>query len=305
MKKRLLIILITLAPLTVICQQDYMIDQYMFNGLYLNPAYAGSHDYFNTSALFRTQWVSFEGSPMSELFSIDGPISDKNMGLGLLLANDNIGVTTQSDAYANYSYSLKLGERAKLAFGLKAGATFFKAKYSDHVYWDEGDEMLVSDQKHWMPNFGTGIYFYSDRIYAGVSVPHLLNYKPETFLTLDNNSYQLERHYYFTAGGGIDIGESFLLKPSLLLKYVPNAPLQGDISVSGLIGELVWVGFTYRTNASIMGIVQVQINNQFRLGYAYDRPTTDLRHFSSGSHEVMIAYMFMMKKEKAFMPSFF
>ena len=128
--KKHLIILFALVTIAVKGQQDVMVSQYMFNGLFLNPAYAGSHKYISSSLLQRTQWVGFSGAPRTLLLAVDGLVpSTENMGLGLIVSNDRIGSTEQTDVYANYAYQIKLG-KGKLAFGLKAGVSnyIFKKK---------------------------------------------------------------------------------------------------------------------------------------------------------------------------------
>ena len=98
-----------ISGLTTIAQQEMMVSHYMFNGLLLNPAYAGTHDYFTATALHRSQWVKFDGAPVSQIVSIDGPIANKRLGIGLLIHNDKIGIISQQDVAANIAYNLPVG----------------------------------------------------------------------------------------------------------------------------------------------------------------------------------------------------
>ena len=161
-------------------QQEPMVSQYMFNGLFLNPAYAGSQQCLTTTMLFRKQWVGFEGSPYNFTASADMPLVDNTMGVGLVVTNDNIGVTNQTDIVGNYSYNIKLGsEESRLAFGLKAGMSIYSAKVSELTTWDEADPMFGSDiQGQVIPKFGFGMYYHQQgKWYAGFSIPTLLAYE--------------------------------------------------------------------------------------------------------------------------------
>src|SRR5687768_15847649 len=57
-------------------QQQPMYTQYMFNGLVINPAYAGSAETFTATALFRKQWVGMTGAPETQTFSAHSPVDD-------------------------------------------------------------------------------------------------------------------------------------------------------------------------------------------------------------------------------------
>ncbi|MBK9286452.1 MAG: type IX secretion system membrane protein PorP/SprF [Flavobacteriales bacterium] len=81
----LLALLCTLCGSSAFAQQEVMVSQYMFNGLFLNPAYAGSHHYTSASLLHRDQWVNMEGAPRTSMLGIDGPVMGDRMALGFTL----------------------------------------------------------------------------------------------------------------------------------------------------------------------------------------------------------------------------
>jgi type IX secretion system PorP/SprF family membrane protein len=294
MKNLFSLYIVMLIPSLMFAQQDPLVSQYMFNGLYLNPAYAGSHKYYNVTSLYRKQWVNVDGAPSTQILSMDGPLKGKNVGLGLLLSNDQIGVSKQTDFYGNYAYHINLGKDLKLSMGLRAGGSYYRAKLTSLTVWDGNDQVFSQDVKgQFLPNFGTGLYLYSSKLFVGLSAPHLVNYKPKTTFYIDKtNSPQLIRHYYLNAGYVFDGNQNVIFKPSILIKYLANAPLQADFNLNVLFHRFIWIGASYRTKDSFVGIVEIQANKKLRIGYAYDHPINSLQRYTSGSHEIMLAYDF-------------
>ncbi|MBL7890266.1 MAG: type IX secretion system membrane protein PorP/SprF [Bacteroidia bacterium] len=288
-------------------QQDVMVSQYMFNGLLLNPAYSGSHPYFSSTLLHRSQWVKFDGAPMTQILAVDGPIKNKNMGVGLIVLHDQVGATDQTDIYANYSYHLKLG-KGKLSFGIKAGVSRYLFNTDQLTYWDAGDAVYDQGNKltAWLPKFGFGMYYYTDKWFGGLSVPTLLAYdKNYTFGADVNRSSFLDRHYMATGGVIIRLNDNFKMKPSTLIKYVPTAPLQADINLNFLYKDQFWLGASYRTGDAVSAIIEYQTNFRFRVGYSYDFTLSNIRRYSSGTHEIMIGYDFGKDLSKVKTPRFF
>lgn len=308
MKKFILLIATYFITMSLIAQQDMMFSQYMFSGSFLNPAYTGSHKYSTAAFLYRKQWVNVEGAPTSQFLSYDTPLKNRNVGLGGLISNDQIGVTKKTDIYGNYSYKLKLdnAERHTLSFGLRGGVSYYRANLTALSYWDK-DEVFEEDiNSSFMPNIGTGIYYYSERSYAGLSVPHLLNYDPETALNIKmNNVAKLVRHYYFTTGTAIELSDKLIIKPSTLVKFTPNTPIEFDFNVNLLIDEKIWIGGSYRTDDAAVAILEILATKQLRVGYSYDFPISEMNNYTSGSHEIMLAYDFGYEILKMKSPRFF
>ncbi len=297
--KKLLFTIATFAGTLAYAQQDPMISQYVFSGHFLNPAYAGSHDYANLTVLGRKQWVGFEGAPLNSYLSFDMPLKEKNLGVGALIGNDNIGVSNRTDVAGTVSYHLKVSDKAKLSAGIRAGVSYYRARLSDLVYWDQQDAVFQNNiNGKVLPNAGFGIYYYTQRFYAGVAIPNVINYKPETALSVSmNNAPFLERHYFATAGVVIPAGDNLEIKPAVLVKYVARAPLQADFNLNFLFYRTVWVGVSYRTGDGIQGLAEYQATDRLRIGYAYDFALTPMRNYNTGSHEIMIAWDFI-KEEK-------
>ena len=191
MKKILSVLFLQSFLLGAYAQQDIMVSKYMFNGLFLNPAYGGAHPYFTARLSYRTQWTGFTGAPKTQLFELDGPLAKDKMGIGCIISHDKIGVTEQTDFFATYSYKIKLGS-GKLSFGLRAGVSDYRAQLTSLTYWDASDVVFTSDIKSALiPKFGFGIYYYTGKYYAGLSIPTLIAYdKDYTFsVDLEKSSY--------------------------------------------------------------------------------------------------------------------
>lgn len=307
MKKTIILILIAIAGF-VRAQHDVMISQYMFNGLFLNPAYAGSHKYFSSTLLHRNQWVNFTGAPKTFLASVDGliPTKSENMGMGLIISNDRIGAREQTDIYANYAYQLKFKNNDKLAFGLKAGVSNYQFKNEKLTYWDGNDQVFAGRKSAWLPKFGFGAYYFSANWYAGLSIPTLLAYDSKKDFSFDvTQASFLQRHYYLYGGYVFKLNEQFKLKPSALIKYLPSSPMEADINVNLMYKDQIWIGAGYRSLDGLVFMAEYQTNTRFRVGYAYDAPLTKMKLYSAGSHEIMIGYDFGKNIVKIKTPRYF
>lgn len=307
MKKIVLIILIAALYMPEAkAQQDPLLTQYMFNGLFLNPAYAGSHPYWSSTLTFRNQWVGLEGAPETGIAAVDGPLPNQNMGLGVVFFHDRIGVTRQNTMVFNYSYSIKTNSDSKLAFGINAGFSQYSAQLTDLTVWDN-DVVFQNDlTSKVLPKFGAGAYYYAEKYYVGLSIPTLFAYQSgvDFSLNLTNSSF-LRRHYLLTGGYVFDVAENIKLKPSVLGKYVQNTPFEVDINLSAIYKNAYWVGVSYRSKDAVAIILEYQTNLFFRIGYSYDITLTDLSNYSYGSHEIMLGIDFGKDLTKVKTPRFF
>ncbi|HET6990543.1 MAG TPA: type IX secretion system membrane protein PorP/SprF [Bacteroidia bacterium] len=292
---RILFLFICLAPMALRAQQDPMVSQHMFSGHFINPAYAGSHPYANITALGRKQWVGFDGAPFTTYLSFDMPVKNKRLGVGGLLSSDQIGVTSRLEAVGTIAYHLPVGDRATLSAGLSAGITHYHAELTKLTIWDQNDQTFVNNiNGKILPVAGLGIYFYTERFYAGLSIPNVISYKPGTAINIGMNDVPfLERHYFGTIGYAIPAGKNLDIKPSVMVKYVPNSPLQADLSLHFFFYKTLWVGATYRSGDGLVGMAEYQATKNLRVGYAYDMSLSHLQNYNSGSHEIMLAWDFV------------
>lgn len=307
--KKIYIVLALLLGLSqgVVAQQDAIVSQYMFNGMFLNPAYTGSHKFYNATVTYRRQWVGFEGAPTTQIISLDGPLRGTNSGIGFLASNDKIGVTRQTDVYGYYAYHLPVAKETRLSMGLRGGVDYYRADLTDLEVWDQEDQVFASDiNGRVLPNFGAGLYLYGPHYYVGAAAPRLVNYDEATRFSANlRDAPNTLRHYYLHAGYVFDQNQDVIFKPNFLLRYVNNAPVQADINLNVLFVQTIWVGASYRTGDAIVGILELQATKRFRIGYAYDHPINDIRRYTNGSHEFMLSYDFGLDIMKMRSPRYF
>lgn len=299
--KRIIIFALILSFQRVSAQQEFMITHYMFNGLALNPAYAGVHEGISLSFLYRNQWVGFEGAPNTQLASIHSPINGRPISLGAVLFRDQLGLSTEYGGYFSYAYRIPVGRKLKLSMGLQFSTHSYGVEYSkaENSVFDAGDNLGDITEFKW--NFGTGLMLHSDRLFVGVSVPQVLN-KKLGVNDPDGNFSKLIRHYYFYTGYAFSISRDLVLKPNILIKSVENAPLQVDLNANALIKNVLWIGVSYRSMDSIDGLIGFQITPQMQFSYATDFTLTDL---DNQSHEVMLNYVFSFPTKKILTPRYF
>lgn len=284
-------------------QQDIMFTQYMFNGMAINPAYAGSHDALSLTALYRKQWVNIEGAPSSLTFSAHSPLPKERWGVGLLLSNDKIGINNVTNIMASGSYYIPVSEKGKLALGIQLGINSIRSDFSDLTVDDPNDEYLqVTDVTAMKPNIGAGLYYYTNAAYIGFSAPRLLQ---NNFENQGVVARKQQRHYFLTGGHIFTLSPNFKIKPNFMMKVVEGAPIELDLNANVLFIERLWLGLSWRSLDSFDAIIQFHVNEQLSIGYAYDFTTTELGNYTSGSHEIMINYLFKFDKYKVLTPRYF
>lgn len=283
---------------TVFGQQDPQYTQYMYNMNILNPAYAGSKGIPSIGLLGRTQWVGVEGAPKTVTLAMHAPVG-KAVGLGLSIIHDEIGPVKEDNVYADFSYTIFTSDEGRLAFGLKVGVTFMDVRELTMV---DPDPLNIPINQT-SPNFGAGIYYYTNKWYLGLSAPNFLETKHLEKEGGIVSTASEKMHYFLTSGYVFDIADNLKLKPSTMIKATEGAPLSVDLSLNLLVDERVELGLSHRLDDSISGMVGFQVNDDFRIGYAYDYTTSRFGDFNSGSHEIMLLFDFNRKNIKS--PRFF
>ena len=308
MKTKLILILLLLTS-TLRAQQDAQFTQYMYNTINVNPAYAGSRQAMNIFALHRTQWVGLDGAPVTNTVSVNTPVNDTKIGLGVSLISDRIGPSDENNLAVDFSYSIDTSEKFKLAFGIKASANLLNINFDKLNQYDPNDYSFENNiDNKFSPNIGVGFYWYSDKTYIGLSAPNLLETKHfDRYAGTGANSYVARErvNYYLTAGHVFDLDYNLQFKPALMTKLVQGAPLQVDVSANFLINEKFTVGAAYRWSAAISALVGFQVSDSWFIGYGYDLETTRLANYNSGSHEIFLRYEIFRKFNRITSPRFF
>ena len=265
-------------------QQDVMISQYLFNGLLINPGYACSHPYTSSSLLHRSQWNQFDGAPTTSVVAIDGALRNNSMGVGILMLHDQIGLTTQTDVSMSFAYRMRLGA-GRLALGLKGGLANTRADLFSAQTTDPGDPNYSENQQiQQSAKFGFGAYYHMQRFYVGMSIP--------TLMALGPNAQTNTPHLLTTAGVVMKVSSGVMLKPSVLVKMVEAAPAQLDLNLHALFQEKIWLGAGWRSGDAVVGMFEVQVTPELRIGYARDFTLSEIRDYSAGSNEILIGFDF-------------
>jgi type IX secretion system PorP/SprF family membrane protein len=315
MKKNYLLMFCLLMPAITAPAQTLRFSQYTFNGLSLNPAYAGYKESWYCNAAYRHQWTDMPGAPRTGAVSIDGTPNTpgKRLGLGLQCAFDKLGPQQTLSMYGSYAYRIPLDENGnkRICFGIGAGLTQYSLDGGALQYNHDNDEIIpLIRLRRLVPDFRFGIYYYSPRYYAGISVMDLLSgYMDGPRYNWRGNDYAAiskTRHYYLTAGARWPLSAQVSLKPSFLLKEDFNNPTQLDLNAAVLIKELLWIGASWRTAVrlwdqaqlprnlsqqdAVCFMIEIYASKTMRLGYAYDYTLNGLASYEKGSHEISLGY---------------
>lgn len=305
MKRLVILLVVLLATSGVQGQQDPQYTHYMYNMNIVNPAYAGSHDATHLNFLARTQWVGLDGAPETITFGVHAPVG-KRVGLGLSAIADKLGPLREQNIYGDFSYTLPLdGETKKLAFGLKAGFTMIHADFPNLLLANQNDRAFENKLNRVLPNFGLGVYYHTDRFYAGLSMPNIL----ET-LWFEKDQGKITKasertHLFATAGFVFNASDDLQLKPSALVKAVTGAPLSIDVSLNALFAQKFEVGLSYRLDDSISGLMTLRASRSMRIGYSYDHTISGLGDYNSGTHEIILLFNFDFERDQLKSPRFF
>lgn len=270
-------------------QQRPLQSLYMFDPLLINPAYAGTQVQLSATTIYRNQWVNLDGAPKTFTATIHSGFMDTKMGLGIILGNDQIGIHNDLSFYGVYSYKIKVSRKGTLSMGIQGGFNNIRSDYTRLNLKSQSDPNLSGVITQLKPNIGSGAFYYQKDLYVGFSVPQLIN---NTVFDREGNgnlSKQL-RYYYLQGGFSKNLSHNVKVMPSTLIRFQEEAPISFDANATFVFHEVVGLGVSYRLNEGAVGLFELQINENFHVGYAYDFTTSALNQFSSGSHEIMINY---------------
>ena len=285
-------------------QQDVQLTQYASALQLTNPAYVGTSGRLNVTGVARNQWVGFDGAPTSQVLLLNTPFLRYKFGLGLTLIRDEIGPTTNTLVYINAAYNFHVTKSLKLSMGLSGGfnannldaASFSPASLNDPA-------ISFENQTEFLPNFGTGIYLYSNEFYLGLSTPKLLKNDYKDAGQVENSGSE-EQHFFIIGGYLFKIDDKWKAKPSFSLKMVKGSPLSVDITANAIYNDKIWFGIMYRHGDALGAIFQYQVTDRLRAGYSYDLPFTEMRN-SGGSHEILVSFDLIFKGKKIVTPRYF
>jgi len=300
-------------------QQLPQFSQYMFNGLHVNPGYAGYKGEPYLQSTYRSQWTDFPGAPKTLTLTADLSANEGLMGFGLSLLSDQLGPARTSSGLLTYAYRIQTGDESYLGLGLSGGVSEYAIDGSmlnpndfDDVHIPEGRVNFFT------PNLNTGIFFHTPRLYAGLSAYNLVG---KNSLAKEDIALAYHHiHYYLTAGVMVPLSDNVQFKPSFLLRTTSQGPSNLDLNGMFLFMERLWLGASYRTNVNfndnenfgelsqrnaVAMIAEIFATKNLRFGYAYDHNTNVLSGSGNNSHEVSVGYYIAPKTIKMKNPRWF
>lgn len=280
-------------------QQLPQFSQYIFNGLHVNPGYAGYKGEPYMQSTYRSQWVRFPGAPETFTVTADLSANEGTMGFGISLLSDNLGPARTTGGLLTYSYRIQTGARSFLGLGVSVGATEYLLDGELLDPNDRPDVLLPEGRVNlFSPNLNSGLFFHTPKFYAGFSMYNMVGKK-----ALEREDIALayhDFHYYLTAGALFPLSDNIQFKPSFLIKEVKGAPTNYDINGMFLFFERIWIGGSYRSNMKIWNdnleanlsnrnavaaVLEIFATERLRIGYAYDHNLNVLQDYRSNSHE--------------------
>ena len=290
--------MLAISQLTI-AQPMFQFSQYMFNDFALNPAVAGTHDYWQIKTNYRYQWAGITDGPRTYMLGAYGPHKTMPMGYGGYIFNDVIGAVSYLGAYGSYGYNLQISGDIRLSMGLSMG---FIQSGVDLSVLDVDDPIQVtkgSKASKFMPDATLGGYLYTSQYFFGVSMNHFLFNNTTILEEFEGDSYVTERlKPYFNIQGGYkyNLNRNFDIYPSILMKMGPSFDYITDINVRTIYQKMVWGGLGFRYGfknvESLIIFLGYNYNDMVNIGYSYDVTISKLSTHSSGSHEVMIGVKF-------------
>lgn len=282
-------------------QQKVQFTQYMFNGLVINPAYAGADEALSLTFIHRNQWAGVEGAPKTQTLSGHTLFKKKKVGLGLIFTNDEIGVHNNFNFLTNYAYHLQLDRDSYFSFGLQAGIHNRRSDYST-LFEGSGNDSGINNAliSHTFFDFGAGLYYRSPRLHIGFSIPEII---PQQIILNDTLSTKFsEVNNFLYSRYKIYLNDDINLEPSVLLKSIHGVPLSYDMNINFIYRKVLTMGLSYRRSESFDFLLKGQVTPQLQLGYSYDYPIGRISELYNASHELMIHYLFRFKESNVTSP---
>jgi type IX secretion system PorP/SprF family membrane protein len=287
-------------------QQLPQFSQYIFNGLHVNPGYAGYKDAGYIQSTYRNQWANFPGAPKTISVSADFSGNEGRMGYGVSFLNDKIGPTESNVGLVTYAYRAQLGKKSFIGLGLSGGFSDYRLDPSLLEENDPNDPLIPEGiVRKVVPNLNSGLFFHNHKLYAGISLFNMIGKR--ALRSEDVSLAYHDFHYYLTGGAMLDLSEVIQFKPSFLVRHSPGSPTSFDLNGMFLFKNLIWVGGAFRSNArifrddlaprselnkrtAVVGLFEIFIANNLRLGYSYDHNMNTLNNFRASSHEFSLGY---------------
>lgn len=295
LKRTFYIVLFAALGTSAEAQQDPQFTQYMFNSLFITPAYAGVDGVTQLTLFNRAQWLGYQssfgdgGAPTTYMFSFNTPIYKLKSGFGAYIMADQLGPQTNGEAQVMYAYHLGL-PNGKISFGIKAGIYSVAINGRHYRYIQEGDNLIVEGRESQVrPDLGLGVFYRAEKYYVGLGMNHILHSEFDFGVNEARNA--LENHINVTAGYYYEVNFDLKLNPTILVK-TDLKEYSFDLGIIATLEDKMWGGLSFRQSeaANVLLGYSFMKDKSLRLGYAIDVVVKDQEAKENFSHELFVSY---------------
>jgi type IX secretion system PorP/SprF family membrane protein len=285
MRTRLLVGLFSLVGAYTFSQTNARFSQFNVAKGLMNPAAIGVEAKISAELIYRTQWTGQKGAPQSVGFLGSYEINNSH-AIGLSVLNDQVGIAKSTGINLGYAYRIYINDEQNFAFGASLGVQNVNNDYSRLFLINQNDPAFLQSYNQWKFNAGFGMFYNGPKMYIGYSIPQLFN----NIHSGPNNGFKINRwHHYLAAGFYVaNHDASYVFNPCVQVKFVPNAPIQGDLLLRNIINGKFAIAVGYRTENAIQAGFDVMIGNNARIGYNFNYNFGRYSRFMATSHEVYI-----------------
>lgn len=270
-------------------QKEPQYTQYMYNIGSFNPAYVGTTETPEITAMYRTQWIGLDGAPTTMRLGTNIPLSNEKMGVGFNVINDNLGPMGQTFIDVAYSYQLNLSESTKLSFGVDVGGSLLNIDFSKGTFENPGEPILGQEKiNNFYLTIGAGMFMYDENWYLGASIPNFLTdatYNQEVATVIED-----KMQFNFIGGYVFDLSETIKFKPAFLINYINGSPLNTNVSANFMFNEKFVFGASYRFGNAVSALAGFQVSDPIYFGVSYDYSINGLGEYNSGTPEVVLRF---------------
>lgn len=277
------------------------LSNYQHNWMIYNPAFTGSTDVLSFSGFLKKTKFDAPGGPAYEQMSSQMPWG-KHVALGVsvygiqhptMFGEKFIDAPLKTNSFSfNYAYRIAIKD-GKLSFGLSGGLTRTLSSLIDKNFLNAGDPQFFKDievdiDPILLPIVGTGVLFYTKKLFVGLSVPN--------FFSLDSGGNYISsiENYKAVLTGGYEFGqrESFTFNPTFLLMYgLGTDALNYALSVNfGFFDQKIWLGAIYKSGGMASININLEIRPKILLGVSYDYSLKKTTSYYDQSVELVLRY---------------
>jgi len=263
--------------------------QFLQNPFQFNPSYAAHQGHAEANIFYRKQWLGIENAPEVGAFNIQAPVG-RNVSLGFTVVSNKTILLNTNSALATFGYRVRLGYYHHLNFGVSGGIAL--NNFDLDAVANTNDPVLmnvVQKSKYFTGQFGVNYQFKNFNI--GFALPNLLDSKPNSLNDFQDVEFKPFNNKFGSISYNFNVSD-IQLSPTVIYRALDNGQDQWEGMLLATYRGFLWVGASYRDGYGITGLIGVRLKNNYKVGYAYEHPTSSISQASSGSHEIYLGARF-------------